>query len=632
MQSYEDLYEGEDLNKLFCLDPYEVPRLLSEEAVLSFFQKGQYHLHHYMGAQKASYEGVEGIRFVVFAPKAKTARLCLYDFQGQDCVLLMKKISDFGFYELFIPNLEEGQKYLFQIETNTGVKKLKTDPFGFAFEKRPNYSSLVSTDKYNQWTDHNWLEERKTVSVYEKPLNIYKVHLGSWFQPKKGFENYRELAPRLAKYCHKMGFTDIELLPIVEHPLDESWGYQVTGYFAPTSRYGTRHDFCFFVDYLHSEGIGVIFDFVPGHFPVDEWSLVNFDGEAVFEHKEFGIHPTWNTRYFDYKKNEVVNFLISSVIHFIDNYHVDGVRVDAVASIVHLDFGHEEGDWKPNRFGGKEHLEGIEFLKTFNKALEQNHPDVVRIAEDTSTFQGMTFPISQGGLGFHYKWNLGFSYDIVTSYLSKAFDMRHHDYYNLTFAFEYAFKEQFILPLSHDEVTNEKKNFLEKFFGTEEEKVSQYKMFLILMIFFPGKKLIFMGQEFGRCAPWICTEPMHLSELEKPLHKEFQAFCKNLFSIYLQEDKLSKNKCLEENFQRVFFKAPEKNFLVYIIEDYLCLYNFSQKPISKTTIQLKNFNNGKLLISSAEGVCRSDLFKEGDKNEITVDLPPLTAAVYQKLS
>jgi len=441
-------------------DPYCFPPVLSDFDMHLFAEGKHYHIYDKLGAHPMTLNGVSGVFFAVWAPNAKRVSI-VGDFNRWDGrINPMRCRGGVGLWELFIPGLEVGTIYKFEVKTQTNAVLLKSDPYAFFSEVRPNTASVVYTDNF-QWDDHKWIEHREKTSSYEKPVSIYEVHLGSWMRvPEEDnrFLTYRELADRLVTYVREMGFTHIELLPVAEHPFDGSWGYQVTGYYAVTSRYGTPEDFKYFINECHKNNIGVIVDWVPAHFPRDAHGLAWFDGTYLYEHADprKGEHRDWGTLIFNYGRNEVRNFLIANALYWFDKYHIDGIRVDAVASILYLDYSRSEGEWIPNQYGGRENLEAIDFLKQLNEVIYRYYPGVLTIAEESTAWPGVSRPTYLGGLGFAQKWNMGWMNDILV-YFSK--DSIHRKYHqdNLTFALLYAFHENFILVLSHDEVVHGKK-------------------------------------------------------------------------------------------------------------------------------------------------------------------------------
>ena len=479
---------------LLAHDPYAFLPTLGEIDLFLFNKGVHYELYQALGASPCIHQKVAGTRFAVWAPNAKAVAL-VGDFNHWDGrINPMRTLGSSGIWELFVPGLGSKEKYKFEIRTQQGDVRLKSDPQGFFFELRPQNSSIVFDLNHFQWNDRDWMDRRRQADL-NRPMNIYEIHIGSWRNYGKEFPNFREVAHDLAAYCQTMGFTHVELLPVLEHPLDESWGYQVTGFFAVTSRFGTPEDFQYFVDYLHRQGIGVILDWVPAHFPTDDYSLIRFDGTALYEHEDprQGIHPHWYTAIFNYGRLEVSNFLIASALFWFDKMHVDGLRVDAVASMLYLDYGRKSGEWIPNRYGGNHNLEAIEFIKHLNSIVHQRFPGALMIAEESSAFTGVSHP---DGLGFDLKWNMGWMNDTLR-YFSKDPIYRHHHHNDLTFSLLYAFSERFLSVLSHDEVVHLKRSLVDKMPGSDWQKFANLRLLYSYMMCHPGKKLIFMGGEIG---------------------------------------------------------------------------------------------------------------------------------------
>ena len=482
-----------------------------------------------LGAREGEHGGVRGTTFAVWAPSAKGVSLVsdFNNWDGRACPMRLMGAS--GVWELFVPDAGEGLKYKYEIQSWDHHLRIKADPFATWSEVRPKNASVVFDVDCYDWGDHEWMEARKAQSL-NRPISIYEVHLGSWRRHHGEFLNYRELARELAAYCVEMGFTHVELLPVAEHPLDESWGYQVSGYYATSSRYGTPEDFQFFVDYLHQKGIGVILDWVPAHFPQDDFSLATFDGTCLFEHADprQGYHPHWNTAIFNYGRHEVSNFLIANALFWLEKMHVDGLRVDAVASMLYLDYGREGQEWVPNVHGGKENLEAIAFLKKLNALVQENFPGALMIAEESTAFEGITKPVSEGGLGFNLKWNMGWMNDTL-HYFPHPPDDRSQYHHYLTHTMDFAYTERFVLVLSHDEVVHEKCSLLSKM---PEERFANLRLLLSYMWCQPGKKLLFMGGELGQDTEWNCKEQLPWHLLEDDNHKEIQQLVKRLNHLY----------------------------------------------------------------------------------------------------
>jgi 1,4-alpha-glucan branching enzyme len=514
---------------------YDISMLTNDDLFL-FNEGSHYRLYEKLGAHPITVDGIEGTYFAVWAPDAKQISV-MGEFNGWDKSshpLCPKGQS--GIWEGFIPGVPKGTIYKYYLVSHRrGYRVEKADPFAFYAETPPKTASIAWDLDYS-WGDRAWMENRHAHNALDAPISIYEVHLGSWRRvPEEGNRHlsYRELAPRLAEYLKQLGFTHVEFLPVMEHPFYGSWGYQVTGYFAPTSRYGTPQDFMYLVDYLHQHDIGVILDWVPSHFPNDEHGLGYFDGTHLYEHGDprQGIHPDWNSFIFNYGRDEVRSFLLSNALFWLDKYHVDGLRVDAVASMLYLDYGRKEGKWIPNKYGGRENLEAIAFLRRFNEAVYQESPDVQTIAEESTAWPMVSRPTYLGGLGFGLKWDMGWMHDTL-EYMNKDPIYRKHHHNNLTFRLIYAFFENFVLPLSHDEVVHGKGSLLAKMPGDDWQKFANLRLLLGYMYAQSGKKLLFMGGELGQWREWAHDDSLEWHLLDYPPHSGLKRWVEDLNRFY----------------------------------------------------------------------------------------------------
>lgn len=502
------------------------------------FGKGtHYEIYEKLGAHITEADGRKGVYFAVWAPNA--AGICVVGDFNNWCGdnYEMRRHDDSGIFELFTENAHEGSLYKYLIYTKDGRMLYKADPYATYSQRRPDNASIVYDINRYQWNDGQWLAEEEKVAPTKKPMAIYEVHLGSWKKKDdgtpEGFLNYRESAVQLVDYMKYMGYTHIELMGIAEHPFDGSWGYQVTGYFAPTSRYGTPEDFMFFVDYLHQNGIGVILDWVPAHFPKDEHGLANFDGTPTYEYADSrkGEHPDWGTKIFDYGRTQVISFLISNALYWVEKFHVDGLRVDAVASMLYLDYGRNQGQWVPNKYGGNGNLEAMDFFRHLNSVMRSRNPRAITIAEESTAWPGITASEEEGGLGFTFKWNMGWMHDFL-EYMKLDPYFRSNNHNKMTFAMTYAYSENFILVLSHDEVVHLKCSMINKMPGEYEDKFANLKVGYTFMMGHPGKKLLFMGQDFGQWAEWSEAKSLDWHLTNENMHRDLQKYVKSLLSIY----------------------------------------------------------------------------------------------------
>ena len=547
-------------------DPYRFAPQFTEKETKKFNAGILYQIYEKMGAHPMNIKGTDGVYFSVWAPNAMRVSVVgdfnLWDGRRHQ----MRRLWDSGIFELFIPDLGVGQLYKFEIKTRTGLVVLKADPYANAAELRPNTASVVTDLNHFTWKDDKWLENRKKADTSREPMFIYEMHLGSWQKPEDGrnFYNYRELAPMVAEYVKDMGYTHIELMPVMEHPLDASWGYQVTGYYAPTSRYGSPEDFMFFMDYMHEQNIGVILDWVPAHFPRDTWGMSNFDGTCLYEHSDprKGSHPHWGTLIYNYGRPEVKNFLISNALFWIDKFHADGIRMDAVASMLYLDYGKNEGEWVPNIYGGHENLEAVELFKHLNSVIKGKKSGAVMIAEESTSWPMVTGDVEEDGLGFDYKWNMGWMNDFI-GYMryDPIFRGAHHG--ELTFSMIYAYSENFILTLSHDEVVHGKGSMIGKMPGGREAKFANLRAAYGFMMAHPGKKLLFMGQDMAQFSEWSEEKSLEWDLLEYEDHSHMKNYVKALVTLYRTYPALYQLDYDPKGFTWINNISADENMLVF---------------------------------------------------------------------
>lgn len=549
-------------------DPYSFPPLMSDFDLHLFGEGNLVRLYEKLGAQVRTINGVRGVNFAVWAPNARSVSVVGNFNQWDHRRHVMRKLIPSGVWELFVPELESGEHYKFRVKTAHGETVDKADPFGFTAELPPRTASIVADLNQYQWQDDSWMKERESRDAYAQPMSVYEVHLGSWqtdHERENNWLNYRDLAHRLVNYCKEMGFTHLELLPISEHPYTGSWGYQTTGYFAATSRYGTPEDFMYFVDHCHQNGIGVIVDWVPAHFPKDAHGLRRFDGTAIFEHEDprQGEHPDWGTLIFNYGRNEVRNFLVSNALFWLDKYHIDGLRVDAVASMLYLDYSRKDGQWVPNRYGGRENLEAIDLLREFNERVHAEFPGTVTIAEESTAWGGVSRPTYVGGLGFSFKWNMGWMNDTLRYFRQDPIHRKfHHD--ELTFSLIYAFTENFALPFSHDEVVHGKGSLLDQMPGDLWQKFANLRLLYSYMWTHPGKKLLFMGSEFGQWKEWNHNEAIQWELLEYDTHQGIKKLVADLNQVYRSTPPLHQVDFEEGGFEWIDCHSHQDSVLSYL--------------------------------------------------------------------
>jgi 1,4-alpha-glucan branching enzyme len=521
-----------------------------------------------LGAHRSERDGRRGVHFAVWAPNAERVSV-VGDFNHWNSSTDIMRPSSAGVWEGFVPDIGSGALYKYHLESRDRRYAVdKADPYGFAAEIRPRTASRVWDLEDYSWLDASWMANRAKNNTLHSPISIYEVHLGSWKRvPEENnrWLTYREIAPLLADYVHDAGFTHVEFMPVMEHPFDGSWGYQIIGYFAPTSRFGTPSDFMYLIDYLHQRGIGVILDWVPAHFPKDEAGLGYFDGSHLYEHADpkQAEQPDWNTFVFNYGRNEVQNFLISNTLFWFDKYHVDGLRVDAVASMLYLDYGKREGQWIPNRYGGKENIEAIHFFRAVNERVYETFPDVMMIAEESTAWPQVSRPTYVGGLGFGFKWNMGWMHDML-DYMSQDPIFRSYHHNQITFSLIYAFTENFVLPFSHDEVVYGKGSMLRKMPGDEWQKFANLRLLYGFMFSHPGKKLLFMGDEFGQWSEWNHEASLEWDLLKNPLHAGLQRWVRDLNTLYRGQSSLHEFDFNPAGFEWVDCKDSQRSVISFL--------------------------------------------------------------------
>ena len=584
-----------------------------------FGEGRHYQLYHKLGAHPYTYRGQDGYYFAVWAPHAAAVSL-VGDFNAWNPdATPMKPVADSGIYELFVPGLGVGQLYKFAITTHTGTILFKADPYAFSAEYRPGTASVTADIRGFKWNDSKWMESRAGTDPVKAPISIYEVHLGSWKKKnrpeKDGYYTYMEAAHELADYVLEMGYTHVELMGIAEHPYDGSWGYQVTGYFAPTSRYGTPTEFMYFVNYLHKKGIGVILDWVPAHFPKDAHGLADFDGQALYEYADprKGEHPDWGTKVFDYAKNEVSNFLIANALYWLDEYHIDGLRVDAVASMLYLDYGRQDGQWVPNKSGDNKNLEAIEFFKHLNSVIRGRKDGAIIIAEESTAWPNVTKSPEEDGLGFTFKWNMGWMHDFL-EYMKLDPYFRKFNHNKMTFGITYCTSENFILVLSHDEVVHLKCSMINKMPGEYEDKFANLKVGYTFMLGHPGKKLLFMGQDFGQFHEWDEKVSLDWYLTKEPFHADLQNYVKGLLTLYHKYPALYRLDEEYDGFQWINANDGDRSIFSFIRRDetqkknLLFICNFTPVDRDDYRVGVPKRGTYTLLLDQEHGY-----YKRGDK-------------------
>ena len=546
-------------------------RFITEFDQYLFGQGTHYDLYNKLGAHPMTVDGEEGVYFAVWAPNAAAVSI-VGDFNEWDeNATPMERLEPLGIYQIFLTGIKVGDIYKYCVTAQDGKKTLKADPYGFQAELRPNNASVVADISDFKWHDSRWMKKREKFDDKKNPMFVYEVHPGSWKKHEQteededGFYNYREIAHELAAYVKDMGYTHVELMGIAEHPFDGSWGYQVTNYFAPTSRHGSPEDFQYFMDYMHEHNIGVILDWVPAHFPRDAFGLAEFDGTCLYEYADprKGEHPDWGTKVFDYGKTEVQNFLICNALFWLEHYHVDGLRVDAVASMLYLDYGREDGQWVPNIYGGNENLEAIEFFKHLNTIVKKRNPGIVMIAEESTAWPKVTDKAEYGGLDFSLKWNMGWMHDFL-EYMKLDPYFRKYNHTKMNFAMVYAYSENYMLVLSHDEVVHLKCSMIEKMPGSYDDKFKNLMAGYAFMTGHPGKKLLFMGQDFGQHREWSEKRELDWFLLDKEPNRHLQAFVKELLHLYKNNKCLYEYDCYPEGFEWINADDGDRSIFSFV--------------------------------------------------------------------
>jgi 1,4-alpha-glucan branching enzyme len=615
---------------------------------LHLHAEGTHHESYRMlGAHLVREGDVQGVRFAVWAPNAADVTV-IGDFNEWDRASHPMQHRDSGVWELFIPALGPGAHYKYCVRSLAGEVQEKSDPYGFFAEAPPRTASIVWGLNNYTWADQAWMEARSHRNLLREPVSIYEVNLESWVRkPSHESLSYRELADRLVGYVRDLGYTHLELMPIMEHPFSGSWGYQVTGYYAPTARFGTPDDFRYFVDCCHQAGLGVILDWVPGHFPRDAHGLWRFDGTALYEHADprQGEHREWGTLIFNFGRNEVRNFLLSNALYWLREFHIDGLRVDAVASMLYLDYAREQGEWIPNRFGGRENLEAIDFLKRFNELAHQE-PGAITIAEESTAWPGVSRPVYTGGLGFTMKWNMGWMHDMF-QYFSKDAVFRKYHQQLITFSMLYAFTENFLLPVSHDEVVHGKRSLMYKMPGDEWQRFANTRAFLAYMFAHPGKKLLFMGTEFGQTSEWNHDGQLEWNLLQYPIHYKLQVMVKELNWLYRREPAMFEVDDTYHGFEWIDLQDSESSIITFIRfaknrEDFIVFAcNFTPVPregyrigVPRAGLYRELFNTDSELfgganLGNAGAVMAEEIPFHGRPASLNVTIPPLAVVAFK---
>ena len=629
-------------------DPYRFLPTLGEVDLFLLGEGNHHRLWRHLGAHLREVDGVPGVAFSVWAPNARRVSV-IGDFCRWDGRLFpMRQLGASGVFELFVPDLWEGALYKFEILTQEGMLRTKTDPIARSTERSPGTASRVVLDDRYVWGDEAWVSARRATNVSDSAMLVYEAHLGSWArvpEEQDRWLTYREIAPRLVDHMKRFGFTHVELLPIMEHPFDGSWGYQVSGYYAPTARFGSPDDFRFFVDTCHRAGIGVILDWVPAHFPKDDWALRRFDGTALYEHADprRGEHPDWDTLIFNYGRNEVRNFLVANAVYWLEEFHVDGLRVDAVASMLYLDYSRKAGEWLPNRYGGRENLEAVNFLSTLNTLVAEEHPGCFTVAEESTAWPGVTRSVAEGGLGFTLKWNMGWMHDTL-EYLGRDSVHRRFHQNDLTFSMIYEYSERFLMPLSHDEVVHGKGSLLQKMAGDRWQKFANLRLLLAYQYTRPGKKLLFMGTELGSDREWSHERSLDWHLAADPMHGGLGRLLEALGAIYRGSSCFWRSDGDSAGFRWIDCSDAENSVLSFVRTDghdyAIVVSSFTPVPREDYRIGVPDAGDLHLWLSTDESrfggsgspvptkVASEPLPLHGSQQAIRLRLPPLATLIF----
>lgn len=627
---------------------YGYQPIIKEEDIRKFEAGLHYEVYKMLGAHVMNVEGVDGVHFAVWAPNAKRVSV-VGDFNNWDGrIHQMNRIYNSGVFELFIPDAKEGDNYKFEVKTREGYLLLKADPYAYSMQLRPDTASVVCNIDGFLWEDEKWIQNRKNVQSQSAPISVYELHLGSFIKNAEGgFANYKEITPKLIEHVKKGGYTHVELLPVMEHPLDESWGYQVIGTYAPTKRFGSPKDFMYMVNELHKEGISVILDWVPAHFPKDSYGLSNFDGTCLYEHPDArrGVHPDWGTLIFDYGRNEVKNYLIANALYWVEQFHADGIRMDAVASMLYLDYGRKDGNWEPNIYGGRENLEAVEFIKHVNSIMHIRNEGVIMVAEESTAWPKVTGDLNDDGLGFDFKWNMGWMNDFL-GYIKEDPYFRQYHHNELTFSMIYAYTEKFMLVFSHDEVVHGKGSMLGKMPGSYDDKFNNLKASYAYMMTHPGKKLLFMGQDIGEFDEWSEKRSVQWDLLNFEKHQGVFRMMARLNEIYKTYPAMHKLDGSWQGFEWIncmyasasmlsFLKKTEKeeDTLLVVINFANAAQDFKVGvPFEGSFTEIFNTDDveyhGKGEINSDVKVSAKDE-SDGRDYSIWVHMAPLSAAIFE---